>query len=125
MKDFGTKRNGRPRKCPPRPQEANPAWRAAAKAIALKPGHTNRRTCSQIRKNGAKCQALAVKGHPKCRHHGGWWAIPKNKREDYRKAKAKRYAIWSLNANQRNDEAARQALKHKGKIENNTEGNGM
>lgn len=120
MKDFGLKRNGRPRKCPPRPQEANPAWRAAARAIALKPGHTNRRTCSQIRKDGTKCLDLAVKGSAKCKHHGGWRAIPKYRREDNRKAKAKRYALWALDANQRAN-----SNQQKAKNETDTTGYGM
>ena len=123
MKDYGTKLNGRPRKCPPRPQEGNAAWRVAAKAIALKKGNANRQTCSRSRKDGTKCHKIAVRGSAYCYRHGGWAAIPKNRLEDNRKAKAHRYARWSLDANQRKDNAPTEAEKPN--IAANTTGYGL
>jgi hypothetical protein len=50
---------------------APPAFLAAAKLAAIKPGRTNRRLCSSIKRDGTPCRRLAMKGCKGCEAHGG------------------------------------------------------
>ena len=36
-----------------------------------KPGNINRRRCVVVRKNGTRCNGIAVNGFSRCFHHGG------------------------------------------------------
>jgi hypothetical protein len=94
MRDYGKKKNGRPRRISARAQEGNPNWRAAVAAIPKGP---RGRQCSAQRRFGrGKCHAAAVKGSNLCYMHGGWRALPKKRLEDIRKYRAHRYAKWSI-----------------------------
>jgi hypothetical protein len=100
MRNYGITRRGRPRKAPPRPQEANPAWRAAIANASIRPGAVNRRTCAAQRTQGrGQCHGLAVRNSPFCYAHGGWRALPKWRKEDNRKWKKARNAL-RLNASE-------------------------
>jgi hypothetical protein len=50
---------------------APPAFLAAAKLAAIKPGRGNRRLCSSIKRDGTPCRRLAMKGCKGCEAHGG------------------------------------------------------
>ena len=50
---------------------APPAFLAAAKLAAIKPGRTNRRLCSSTKRNGDPCRRLAMKNCRGCECHGG------------------------------------------------------
>ena len=47
------------------------AFLAAAKLAAIKPGRSNRRLCSAIKRDGTPCRRLAMKGCRGCEAHGG------------------------------------------------------
>ena len=50
---------------------APPAFLAAAKLAAIKPGRANRRLCSSIKRDGTPCRRLAMRGCKGCEAHGG------------------------------------------------------
>jgi hypothetical protein len=50
---------------------APPAFLAAAKLAAIKPGRANRRLCSSIKRDGTPCRRLAMRGCAGCECHGG------------------------------------------------------
>jgi hypothetical protein len=50
---------------------APPAFLAAAKLAAIKPGRSNRRLCSSVKRDGTPCRRLAMKGCKGCEAHGG------------------------------------------------------
>jgi hypothetical protein len=52
-------------------KKAPPAFLAAAKLAAIKPGRANRRLCSSIKRDGTLCRRLAMKGRKGCEAHGG------------------------------------------------------
>ena len=54
---------------------APPAFLAAAKLAAIKPGRGNRRLCSSIKRDGTPCRRLAMKGCKGCEAHGGILAL--------------------------------------------------
>ena len=54
---------------------APPAFLAAAKLAAIKPGRANRRLCSSIKRDGTPCRRLAMKGCKGCEAHGGILAL--------------------------------------------------
>jgi hypothetical protein len=49
----------------------NAAWRASRRSSQCRPGNINRRRCNVVRKDGTRCHGIAVKGFPRCFHHGG------------------------------------------------------
>jgi len=49
----------------------NAAWKASRAMTGCKPGNINRRRYSVVRKNGTRCNGIAVKGFGRCFHHGG------------------------------------------------------
>jgi hypothetical protein len=50
----------------------NSAWRASRRKSQCLPGNVNRRRCSVLRKKDhTRCHGIAVKGFPRCFHHGG------------------------------------------------------
>jgi hypothetical protein len=54
---------------------APPAFLAAAKLAAIKPGRANRRLCSSIKRDGTPCRRLAMKDCKGCESHGGIRAL--------------------------------------------------
>ena len=54
---------------------APPAFLAAAKLAAIKPGRANRRLCSSIKRDGTPCRRLAMKNCRGCESHGGILAL--------------------------------------------------
>jgi len=56
---------------------APPAFLAAAKLAAIKPGRANRRLCGATKRNGDPCRRLAMKGCSGCESHGGILALAK------------------------------------------------
>ena len=50
---------------------APPAFLAAAKLAAIKPGRANRRLCSSIKRDETPCRRLAMRGCAGCECHGG------------------------------------------------------
>ena len=50
---------------------APPAFLAAAKLAAIKPGRSNRRLCSSVKRDGSPCRRLAMRGCAGCEAHGG------------------------------------------------------
>jgi hypothetical protein len=54
---------------------APPAFLAAAKLAAIKPGRANRRLCSSIKRDGTPCRRLAMKNCRGCEAHGGILAL--------------------------------------------------
>jgi hypothetical protein len=59
---------------------APPAFLAAAKLAAIKPGRVNRRLCSSIKRDGTPCRRLAMKGCRGCESHGGILALARQKK---------------------------------------------
>ena len=49
----------------------NLAWRLSRQTSQCKPGNRNRRRCIVVRKDGTRCNGIAVKGFSRCFHHGG------------------------------------------------------
>jgi hypothetical protein len=54
---------------------APPAFLAAAKLAAIKPGRANRRLCGSVKRDGTPCRRLAMKGCRGCESHGGVRAL--------------------------------------------------
>ena len=53
------------------PGSGNAAWKASRRMTATKPGNVNRKRCSVVRKDGSRCNGIAVKNFDRCFHHGG------------------------------------------------------
>ena len=49
----------------------NAAWKASRRMSECKPENSNRKRCSVVRKDGTRCNGIAVKGFGRCYHHGG------------------------------------------------------
>jgi hypothetical protein len=58
---------------------APPAFLAAAKLAAIKPGRANRRLCSATKRDGSPCRRLAMKNCRGCEAHGGVLALARQK----------------------------------------------
>jgi hypothetical protein len=54
-----------------RPQEGNIAWKTSRLMTQCKKGNVNRRRCNVVRKDGTRCNGIAVTGFSRCFHHGG------------------------------------------------------
>jgi hypothetical protein len=60
--------------------EAPPAFLAAGKRFAFKPGRPGHRVCSATQKNGKPCTRLAMHGMTCCESHGGALALARQGR---------------------------------------------
>ena len=49
----------------------NVAWKASRMMTRCKKGNSNRKRCAVIRKDGSRCNGIAVKNFGRCFHHGG------------------------------------------------------
>ena len=69
----------------------NPAWKASRWMSQCKPGNINRRRCNVVRKDGTRCNGIAVTDFPRCFHHGGSGVLAR--RGLYRRKL--RYRAWT------------------------------
>ena len=69
----------------------NLAWKASRLMTATKPGNINRKRCVVVRKDGSRCNGIAVRNFNRCFHHGGSGVLAR--RGLYRKKL--RYRAWT------------------------------
>jgi hypothetical protein len=77
----------------------NLRWRTSRILTQCKKGNRNRKRCVVIRKNGTRCNGIAVKNFDRCFHHGGSGVLAKRRLYT---AKRKR---WRVPYSQLKDEA--------------------
>ena len=73
------------------PGSGNPAWKASRIMTQCKKGNINRKRCTVIRKDGTRCNGIAVTNFDRCFHHDGSGVLAR--RGLYRKKL--RYLAWS------------------------------
>jgi hypothetical protein len=49
----------------------NLAWKASRIMTRCRKGNVNRKRCTVVRKDGTRCNGIAVKNFSRCFHHGG------------------------------------------------------
>jgi hypothetical protein len=82
----------------------NIPWRMSRLSTQIKPGATNRKTCSVIRRDGSKCRGVAIRGHRFCYVHTGRWVIARRKL----KRQKLKHRAWVSRVHQKKEEQIRE-----------------
>jgi len=69
----------------------NAAWKASRMMTQCRLGNINRKRCTVVRKDGSRCDGIAVTGFGRCFHHGGSGVLAR--RGLYRRKL--RYGYWT------------------------------